>query len=104
MTAAATSRSSARESILVSIRESLAASAPFNGAPSMQQLNRVEATSSQHSPLTRESLIGDFKTNLELVGGYLHIVKSDGDAADAVRSTIEALGATRIAISNSPFV
>ena len=104
MSAAATSSSNARESILASIRENLAASAPFNEEHATRHLDRTEAAESEHSPITVGSLVGDFKKNLELVGGHLHIAKNERDAADAVRSTIEALGATKIAISDSPLV
>jgi len=94
----------ARESILASIRENLAASAAFNDAHAMLHLDRAEIAASEHSPIIRDSILGNFQKNLELVGGHLHIVRNEREAADAVRSTIEALGGSKIAISDSPLV
>jgi L-lactate dehydrogenase complex protein LldG len=116
---------SARESILRSIRDHLAASAPYNAVH--EEAKGLNAASFMPEPISpngyrqslsvdsleethsRTSLIQIFKTNLEAVGGHCVVVEDDAEAAQAGTRIISdlqktSLRARRIALSNSPAV
>lgn len=104
MTAVAARNSDARESILGSIRENLAASRPFDDAHSKHDPATGVSVSYTVSSSSREELVDNFKRNLESVGGHCQIVSDVGEAAAALRSTIGDLAAVKIAISDAPLV
>ena len=93
-------RQSSRDLILASIRGNLAASSSLNTVRKENGINEPTPGIS----LSRETLINNFKKNLESVGGYCEIVPNENAAAAVVRNAIERLSATRIAISDSPLV
>ena len=99
--------SDAREAILVSIRRSLATSAPFDADWREHHGHSgdlpTEPTLAQPAT-SRETLINNFRNSLELVGGLCTVVSNEIKAADHIRTIIESLPATRIAISDSELV
>ena len=102
MIASAKTSSSARESILASIRQNLFGSRSFDHS---HPEHHVEIDLTQKpSSISREELIDDFMRNLESVGGLCQIAPDVSDAAALLRSMIENLGASKIAISDSDLV
>ncbi|HET6890745.1 MAG TPA: lactate utilization protein [Pyrinomonadaceae bacterium] len=120
------SNSSARESILRSIRDHLAASAPFDAvheeikgglsAPGLKP-DTVSPNGYQRNPSLdgseasdgRGSLVQIFKRNLEAVGGHCVVVETESEAAQAINQIVSDLQKTplrprRIALSDSPAV
>ncbi len=116
---------SARDSILGSIRDHLAASAPYDAvheeakgisaaslAPDTVSPNgylRNLSVDSSEGTNGRSSLIQIFKRNLEAVGGHCDVVENEAEAAQAVNRIISDLQKTplrarRIALSDSPAV
>ena len=104
MTAASTTNSSARESILASIRQNLAESRSFDRVHSQHQSSIDSLPTQMRSTLTREELIHNFKRNLESVGGHCHVVTEEKPLPALLRALIDNLGATKIAISDSELV
>lgn len=97
----------ARDAILASVRASLSSSIPFDAEHQKHHgdfENRTDAEPSVGATLSHETLIDNFRKNLELVGAYCTIVSSKQAAAKIVRSIIDKLGAKRIAISDSELV
>jgi L-lactate dehydrogenase complex protein LldG len=97
-------RVSSRESILASIRKSLAESVPFNAEHSQHVLDVSDTRLFEPRAFSLETLIENFKKNLESVGGHCSIVSTESEAAEAIEVAIQDLRATRIAVSNSPVV
>ena len=116
---------SARESILKSIREHLAASAPYdvvhNETKGLKGVSLAHDTVSPNGYLSNlsvgstqpgpapSSLTEIFKKNLEAVGGHCVVVETEAEAAQAVNQIISDLQKTplrprRIALSDSPVV
>ena len=117
---------SARDSILRSIRDHLAASSPYDAvhgestgglsvpglkpdtvSPNGDQQNLSVGDSEASDG--RSSLVQIFKRNLEAVGGYCVVVADEAKAAQAVNQIISDLQNTplrprRIALSDSPAV
>jgi L-lactate dehydrogenase complex protein LldG len=95
----------ARKSIFASIRENLAASAPFDAIHREHQSLHPQLRAT-HIPkggqVTSNSI--SFKENLESVGGRCTIAKSEADAIDAVQKTLDSLHPFRIAVSDSPVI
>ena len=105
---------SARDSILKSIRDHLAISAPLDAAHRLK-IDRVQPNGDLMSFATavpaveRSSLIQTFKENLEAVGGHCIVVENVAEATQAVTEIIAdvqrtPLLARRIALSNSLLV
>ncbi|HEY3039630.1 MAG TPA: lactate utilization protein [Pyrinomonadaceae bacterium] len=106
---------SARESILASIREHLAASAPhdaIHAGGAGEKVAQVEvkipqSNGSLSSSGSSLSLVEIFKEKLEAVGGHCIVAHSDRDVIEALNHIIQdlqktPLGARRISLSNSP--
>src|SRR5215475_690105 len=101
---------SARDFILKSIRDHLAASAPHRAVH--EEIKGLSAAS--FTPILSpngdpRSLIQTFKENLEAVGGQCVVVKDEAEAAQAVSKIISDLQKTPlrgrcIALSDSPVV
>jgi len=91
----------ARESILASIRQNLAAGRAFDDVHKEAKINDE---STRSTSLSRDELINNFKRNLDSVGGHCHIVSEMSEAAEAVFKIIGSLSATNIAISDSSIV
>jgi len=99
----------ARDTILSSIRESLAASSPFDAihsehhAKQNARANRdlVEGNSVQPNINTLAEI---FCKNLESVGGNCRIVGNDLAATRAIEEIVSTLDAKRVAISDAPAV
>jgi L-lactate dehydrogenase complex protein LldG len=111
----------ARESILKSIRDHLAASAPHDlvhaerGEPRELKLEIVQPNGSGPSaPVdvrdnAANSLIETFRKNLEAVGGHCIVVQNELEATAALTRIISGLQETplfvrRVALSNAPIV
>ena len=100
-----TENGEARDAILASIRASLVASVPFDAEHQKYHVDSEKcAEPIVLTPLSRETLISNFKKNLESVGGYCTVVSNKQEAADAARSIVEKIGAKQIAISDSELV
>jgi L-lactate dehydrogenase complex protein LldG len=97
----------AREAILASIRQSLAASEPFDHVRN-QHHGRVKDDQCPEKPvrpaIAQESLIENFKVNLESIDGYCIVAKNENEARDHLRVLINRKQTKRIAISNSDLV
>src|SRR3954467_4047278 len=93
----------ARDSILASIRNSLAASVPFDAEHQKHHQTDLANTIPVIRPnLSSAALTDNFRTNLEFVGGYCTIVSNETEALETVRSIIKKSGARRVAISDIP--
>ncbi|HYJ90322.1 MAG TPA: lactate utilization protein [Pyrinomonadaceae bacterium] len=96
---------SVHESILTSIRKSLAASAPFDAVHKKHHSENIAADGPiNRQTIPRATLIDNFRKNLEAVGGHCTIVSSETEAAEAVRSILQKSTARRVAVSDSPLV
>lgn len=94
----------ARNTILASIRASLAASAPFDAVHTEYHGHADILAGASRPTISRQDLTDDFKQNLESVGGQVSVVSGEADAAKALGNIIAQLGAKRIAISNSDLI
>ncbi len=95
--------STAKAAVFASIRESLAASRPFDA------VHRIHATFGDLRAVPRDSssptdLVELFKENLESVGGKCNLVEDEVAASQRLRDIVERLSAERIVISNSELV
>ena len=95
---------SSREVIIASIRNSLAASRPFDAEHQKHHRPSAPPAMSAVPVLAREALAENFRSSLTLVGADCRIVRSKQEAAYELRAVIEGLSATRIASSDSPLV
>ena len=89
-----------RDEILASIRQQLAASAPFDAvrpAPH-QPPPAVRPLLPQLAPLER------FKQSLEAVGGHFIAVKNEAAAAHELQEILAQKGARRVAVTGAPLV
>jgi len=99
----------ARDTILSSIRESLAASSPFDAIHSEHQ-TKQDAPANRNLVKTNfiqpdtNALAEIFRENLETVGGTCRIVGNDLAATRAIEEIVSALDAKRIAITDVPTV
>ena len=100
----ATPDDSARESIFDSIRRSLAESALIDERRAKRYPARTEKTLPEHYPPSRETLVENFRSNLETVGVHFQIVSNESGVTENVLAAIEKLGANKAAISDSPLV
>jgi L-lactate dehydrogenase complex protein LldG len=105
---------SARESILRSIREYLAASAPHDAVHEELRLSTATLKVDTVQPngdlrVEPSSLVEIFKENLEAIGGHCIVAETEAEAVQAVSKIISdlqktSLPARRIALSDSPTV
>ena len=107
---------SARESILKSIRDHLAISAPVDATGRSSSIphlspgqSNLDLLSLDSGVVERSSLKQIFKDNLQAVGGCCIVAQNDAEATQAVTNIISDLRKTslrgrRIALSNSPVV
>ena len=98
--------SEAKNAILSSIRQNLAASRPFDAAHQAhhgQQEEAVFAAPAAHG-FSKETLLENFRESLEFVGGNYSLVKNEAEAAQVLSSIISEKKAGKIAISDSPLV
>jgi len=100
---------SARDSILGSIRQHLAASAPHDGvhAEGSEEIAAHLEVANPSSNGSSLSLVEIFKDNLEAVGGHCVVARSEPEVVAALRDMIcglqmTPLHARRIALSNAP--
>jgi L-lactate dehydrogenase complex protein LldG len=95
----------ARDQILRSIRESLAASAPRDvldgSARPPRERGRLPAPPAATEPV---DLVRRFTTQLEGVGAQWTLVRGEAEAARALRRILAGAGATRVAGSDAPLV
>jgi L-lactate dehydrogenase complex protein LldG len=101
-------RSPARDAILGSVRDNLAASARMNlvVAEGKHDAPHPVTEARKQEPLS-PSIIEMFQQHLELVGGHCIVVANESDAAQALGQTISALRSqtpARIALSDSPVI
>ena len=94
--------SEARSAIFASIRENLAASAPYDST-------HHEHGDSSPDPIVRATtgavdLLERFKENLELVGAKCAVVQSENEAAELLREIVSDLSAKTVTISDSELV
>jgi L-lactate dehydrogenase complex protein LldG len=95
----------AKSAIFASIRQSLAASLPFDAA---HQAHHGQNDSDFAVPVLKnypkETLIENFRQNLEFVGGNFYPVNDVSEAAEILFSIIKEKAANKIAVSDSPLV
>ncbi len=85
----------AREQILHSIREHLAASPPPAPVPPVPR---------PPSPADDSDLVARFTSQLEAAGAQWTLVRGEGEAARALRRVLSDVGATRVTGSDAPLV
>ena len=97
--------SEAKNAIFASIRQHLAASAPFDAAHRAHhgQLDEAPAATVADE-LSKETLIENFRRSLEFVGGTFSLVFDESEAAEVLFSIIKEKSARKIAVSDSPLV
>ena len=97
----------ARDVIIASIRESLAASAPFD------KVHAEHHAATEYSPtvlsaarpmLSRDELVLNFCANLDLLGARFAVVRNEEEARDYIRTLIAASNVKRVAVSDSEIV
>jgi len=97
----------ARDAIIASIRQSLAASLPFDKVRD-EHHPAEEYRSSVEKPMrptcSREELIDNFRGNLESLGAHFAVVSSKAEAGDYLRDLIKKTKIRRIAIADSEIV
>lgn len=97
--------SEAKKAIFASIRQSLAASKPFDAAHQAHHGQRAPVPAAPVSPeLSKATLIENFRESLEFVGGRISLVYEETEAAEVLYSIISEKEARKIAISHSPLV
>ena len=97
--------SEAKSAIFASIRQNLGASAPFDAVHQAHH-GQLEAdfTVPGLKNFTKETLIENFRQNLEFVGGNFSLVTGETEAAEVLFSIIKEKAANKIAVSDSPLV
>jgi L-lactate utilization protein LutC len=97
--------SEAKSAIFASIRQNLAASQPFDAAHQAHHGQPDSSfTASAMNELEKETLIENFRQNLEFVGGKFSLVYEETEAAEVLFAIIRGKAARKIAISDSPLV
>jgi L-lactate utilization protein LutC len=91
----------ARDAILASIRQSLAASRPFDAEHQKHHRPSVPPITPTAPVLPLETLIENFRSSLAFVGADCRVVQSRQEAADEAQAVIESHSAKRIAVSDS---
>ena len=96
--------SEAKNAIFASIRQNLAASVPFDAAHQAHHAAKTDFTASVLKEFPKETLIENFRSNLEFVGGKFSLCHSETEAAEILKSIISEKTARKIALSDSPLV
>lgn len=94
----------ARQEILSSIREHLAASKRFDGQAVHPQTAQPRAKSNSEQGDRNKTVIERFRQALEAVSGHCSIVRTIDDAARAVQQILDERKARRVAVSDSTLV
>ena len=98
----------ARGAIMASIREHLAASAPFDAVHEEQRARHDgEARAARPPAIAREAALAPlerFKQSLEAVGGRCEVVRGEAEAAGVLARIVGGADARRVAVSDSPLV
>lgn len=98
-------RSSAKDAIFTSIRKSLAESIEFDAEHQRHHRQMTESFSRpQQIEIGRETLISNFRSGLESVGGYFYSVSTMAEAASSMRRILDKVAGKRIAVSESALV
>jgi L-lactate utilization protein LutC len=94
----------AKADILVSIRQNLGMSKPFEAAyhEHHEPVDKATVATLQNAGVT--NLTQRFKENVELIGAKCSIATTESEAAAIVQNIITESGSHRIAISDSPLV
>jgi L-lactate dehydrogenase complex protein LldG len=97
-----------RRAMLTSIRQQLAASAPYDAVrkeheAKHQKMPSRSATIPYELP-TPSSIVESFRQSLDAVGGQSIVARSEMEAAQAVQEIIVKMKAQRVAVSDSPLV
>jgi L-lactate dehydrogenase complex protein LldG len=99
------SNSEAKNAIFASIRQNLAASQPFDEIHKAHHGgNNTDFNRSVFNEFPKETLIENFRQNLEFVGGNFSLVTDEAQAAEVLHSKIREKTARKIAFSDSPLV
>ncbi|HEY8561983.1 MAG TPA: lactate utilization protein [Pyrinomonadaceae bacterium] len=97
--------SEAKKAILASIRQNLAASRPFDAAHAAHHAPPETAFAAlARDAFSKETLIENFRANLEFVGGNFSHCENETQAAEVLRALISEKAAGRIAVSDAPLV
>jgi L-lactate dehydrogenase complex protein LldG len=97
--------SEAKSAIFASIRQSLAASAPFDAQHQAHHGQKeTDFAASVPKEFSKETLIENFRQNLEFVGANFSLVNDERQAAEVLFSIIKEKAARKIAVSDSPLV
>jgi L-lactate dehydrogenase complex protein LldG len=99
------SNSEAKNAIFASIRQNLAASAPFDAQHQAHHGQKeTDFAASVQKEFSKETLIENFRQSLEFVGGNFSLVTDETEAAEVLFSIIKEKAANKIAVSDSPLV
>jgi L-lactate dehydrogenase complex protein LldG len=93
----------ARSAIFASIRENLAASAPFDKARH-EHFGPAVPGSAPSGPSDLPDLLGEFRQSLEMVGAKCVLVDNENAAAGQLHEIVRELSAQQIAISDSELI
>jgi L-lactate dehydrogenase complex protein LldG len=104
MAEARNTNADARAAILASIRQSLAASRPFDAEHQKHHHSSAAPVVPTVPFVPLETLIENFRSSLTFVGADFRVVRSEHEAAEEVRAVIESHSAKQIAVSDSPLV
>jgi L-lactate utilization protein LutC len=94
----------ARAEMFAAIRAQLATSAQFDGVHEELREHHQHAIDAHAVVEPTNSVLAHFLRALEAVGAQPLVVRSEADAAAVIANIIEAKGARRIAVSDSPLV
>lgn len=92
------------DAIFASIRQSLAASRPFDAEHQKHHRSPLTPVDSDVPVLPLDTLIENFRSSLTFVGTDCRIVESRKGAAEEIKALIESHAARRIAVSDSPLI
>ena len=97
--------SDARSAIFASIRDNLAASAPFD-AIRREHHGHAPSESARAAPTIRDraEVINVFKASLDLVGAKCAFVENESQAAEHLSEIVKGLNAKNVVISDSALV
>jgi len=93
----------ARSAIFASIRENLAASAPFDKARH-EHFGPAVPGSAPSGPSDLPDLLGEFRQSLEMVGAKCVLVDNENAAAGQLDEIVRELSAQQIVISDSELI
>ncbi len=94
----------ARESVMASIRHSLAASRPFDAEHQKHHTAPGIPWAPIVPSLSREELIENFRESLAFVAADCRVLNDKESAAKEIASIVDFHGSKRVAVSDSPIV